>query len=292
MITAELDIKAVKQFVNDYFHADAELERVRSGVSTYVYRIRDKGCVYYLRVLPEDASFAPEAKAHEIMLEHGVSVPEPLYYEHKNKIIGKSVMLTSEIPGQSINSDIGGAARILFEAGKQLAIINNISVDGFGLIDRNVRDHLAGEKSTFRMYYYDNLYSNIYALGQYGFDGERIKWMLDVAFEMLNTSDSRLVHGDFDDTHIYHRDGSYTGMIDFGEIRGSHALYDLGHYKLHDGNNGFAHLSKGYNEIHKLTPDDYILINYLALFVGISRSKYEHYRKLIKNQLMNMRGRM
>jgi aminoglycoside phosphotransferase (APT) family kinase protein len=290
MITTELDINAIKQFVDGYFHADVALERVKSGVSTYVYRIHNKGDTYYLRVLPEDTSYAAEAKAHEIMLGYGVNVPKPLYYEHKNSVIGKSIMLTSEIAGECIAGDEEYVSRVLHEAGKQLAAINSINVDGFSWIDRSVYTRLAGEKQTFHEYYYDKLYSDIGALGQYGFDAEHIKGMLDEAFKILDTDDSRLVHGDFDDTHIFHIGGLYSGFIDFGEVRGSHVLYDLGHYKLHDSHNGFAYLSEGYSEIHKLTSEDRTKIDYLALFVGISRSKYEHYRNLIRKQLLKMKG--
>jgi hypothetical protein len=205
MITEELDISAVEQFADGYFLADVELERVKSGSSTYVYRIRHKGTVCYLRVLQEDASFAAEAKAHKIMLEYGVSLPESLYFEHKNEAIGKSIMLTSEIPGKCISGNEDDAPQILFEAGKQLAVINSIGVVGFAWIDRSIYNTLAGEKPTFREYYYDALYSDIDALGQYGFDIKSIRGMLNDAFEMLDSSDSRLVHGDFDNTHIYQR---------------------------------------------------------------------------------------
>lgn len=111
------------------------------------------------------------------------------------------------------------------------------------------------------------------------------------AYLLLETSDAYLAHGDFDDSHIFHYNGQYTGIIDFGEIRGSHHLYDLGHYRLHDNIGGFRHLVKGYNEIKTLVQEDYAKIDYLALFVGLRRSKYEHYRNLIKKQLDVIKGK-
>jgi Ser/Thr protein kinase RdoA (MazF antagonist) len=44
-----------------------------------------------------------------------------------------------------------------------------------------------------------------------------------------------LAHGDFDPSHIYQHQGSYSGIIDFGEIRGAGCWYDLAHVRLHDG---------------------------------------------------------
>lgn len=50
----------------------------------------------------------------------------------------------------------------------------------------------------------------------------------------LHGDDARLAHGDLDLIHIYQDKGEYTGIIDFGEIRGADRLYDLGHFNLHD----------------------------------------------------------
>lgn len=291
MISEELDINKVKEFTTNYFRTDVEIERMTSGVSTYVYRIKNDGKTYYLRVLPEDASFAAEAMAHRVMLKRGISVPEPLYFEHRNNLLCKSVMITGEIPGNHINYNDTGIENVLYEVGKQLALINSIKVDGFSWINRRIYNSLAGEKRTFSEYYYERLYTDIDMLLQYGFYTDNIKALLDNAFSMLNTDAAFLAHGDFDVSHIFQNNGQYTGIIDFGEIRGSHYLYDLGHFKLHDEGNCFIHLANGYNEVHKLTPEDYLKIDFLALFIGIGRSKYEHYRKLVKRQLSIMNNK-
>lgn len=54
---------------------------------------------------------------------------------------------------------------------------------------------------------------------------------------MPGSSGAHLAHGDFDGTHIYidPDNGTFTGIIDFGEIRGTDLVYDLGHLLLHDG---------------------------------------------------------
>jgi aminoglycoside phosphotransferase (APT) family kinase protein len=44
-----------------------------------------------------------------------------------------------------------------------------------------------------------------------------------------------LAHGDFDVTpSFYCHDGRYSGLIDFGKIRGTEPTFDLGHFLLHD----------------------------------------------------------
>jgi len=305
MITNDIDINIVKQVVKNYLQADVEIERMKSGSSTYVYCVKFGTQTYYLRVLPEDISFAAEAKAHKIMLEHGINVPSPIYFEHKNSLLNKSIMLTSEIPGCPLDKGSKNKADILIHAGKQLALINSIGVDGFSWVDRSNFIKLTGEKRTFNDYYYDTLYSDIAFLQKYGFDIDKIKLIMDKAYPILETTDAFLVHGDFDISHIYCTEcmdeqrhtwmefapratspaGYYSGIIDFGEIRGSHYLYDLGHFKLHEDFDSFQHLAKGYNNVKNLTADDYIKIDYLALFVGLGRGKYESYRGRIKKQL-------
>ena len=293
MITTELDINLVTQAARYIFRADVAPERVKSGWSTYVYRVAHGGQSYYLRVLPEDASFAAEAKAHEILLAHGVTVPKPLYFEHKNELLGKSVMLTSEIPGRCLKKSV---PKVLFEAGRQLALINSIPVEGFDWIDRSNYDHLTGVKQSFKSYYYDDhyyygaLYEVIEATREYGFDADRIKAAMDAAFPSLDTEQAWLSHGDFDNTHIFHRRERYTGIIDFCGVQGSHRLRDLGHYRLHDDHGGFRHLLRGYQELHPLTEEDMVKIECLALFVGIGRARNgsKHYRRLVIRQLGRM----
>jgi len=288
MITDEIDIKLVEQVANNYFQAPVFVERVKTGVSTYVYRVVYEGKSIYLRVLPENTSFAIEAKAHSTMLNLGVNVPIPIYLEHKNDLLGKSIMLTSEISGQCIDridrydSD---TADVLFTAGKQLAIINSIRVDGFSWINGDINDVFVGEKQNFYDYYYEKLHSDIDLLQDYGFNIGEIKTAVDKAYTILETDTAYLAHGDFDNSHIFYKDGCYTGIIDFGEIRGSHRLYDLGHYKLHDAIGGFSSLLEGYKSICAVTDEDVERIDYLALFVGLGRSKYQHYRNLIQKQL-------
>lgn len=70
-----------------------------------------------------------------------------------------------------------------------------------------------------------------------------------------------LAHGDFDATHIYAdpKSHAYTGIIDFGEIRGADPLYDLGHLLVHAtdafGSEVFDTVLIGYRERVDLPED-------------------------------------
>src|SRR5207249_1740511 len=90
----------------------------------------------------------------------------------------------------------------------------------------------------------------------------------------LDVQHACLAHGDFDVTHIYQEDGRYTGIIDFGEIRGADAPYDLGHFNLHDGETRpqpvLPYLLEGYSDVVPLPPDHEWRISLLSLLNGVS----------------------
>jgi aminoglycoside phosphotransferase (APT) family kinase protein len=114
---------------------------------------------------------------------------------------------------------------------------------------------------------------------------ERLVYQYD---SYLNSEDGCLAHGDFDPTHIYQNEGRYTGIIDFGEIRGTDRWYDLGHFHMRDGERlPFrleAPLVRGYGEIMPL-PSDYeqrirftsALINMRALARSLQKRPPDQY---------------
>lgn len=84
-------------------------------------------------------------------------------------------------------------------------------------------------------------------------------------------------------THIYQKQGRYSGIIDFGEIRGTHALYDLSHFRVHDGEMLpillFPYLLEGYYEMTAL-PHDYeqriVLTSLLITIRTLARAMKRH----------------
>ncbi len=269
----------VKQIVNGFFKEFVDLERVRKGTSTYVYRVRAGSESYYLRICSElQASFAAEVQVHEKLIAAGVNVPKVVHFEQKNELIGLSLMIVGEIPGSDVETtNLHGERsrkQVLVDAGKQIAMINQVTVDGFGEIRPDVHARLTAKFKTFREYCYENLSRDISALAGYNFsDHERkvVRDFLETGFQFMNNEGPHLVHGDFDLSHIFHREGKYTGIIDFGDIQGSGLLYDLGHFKVHDVIGGTELLLTGYDEVRQITPQDYLIVTLWALFVGVRR---------------------
>ncbi|SFL56946.1 Predicted kinase, aminoglycoside phosphotransferase (APT) family [Paenibacillus sp. 1_12] len=277
----------VTQVLREYLKSAAlKIDRVLTGVSTYVYRVQLDENTYYLRILPEqDKSFGVEVHVHSLLRQKGVHVPEVIYFEHHNDTLGMSIMLVKEIVGSQINdcSSINEYEDIVIEAGKQLAVINQIKVDGFGWIKRGTEETgttLEGEKHFVHDYIYEFMDEDLFLLSENLFSKRDISLITDIfhsGSSLMSRHESFLIHGDFDYSHIFFHNGKFTGIIDFGEIQGNSPLYDLGHFKLHDGQSqsqrylGFNSLVKGYNEVRELSKNDQLEIDFWALWVGVRR---------------------
>jgi len=257
------------------------VERVTGGVSTRVYRLRLDGEKLYLRVLPEEgASFAPEATAHRLARATGARVPDIMYLHPCHPEIGRSVMVTSEILGEPVwRRPFDDATReILREAGRDLARVNSVQVGGFGWIRRDAEadDHLLGEHTSQRAFALEYLETDLAALARHGLscgEADAIRAVIARRDDWLDGERARLAHGDFDVTHIFQRNGRYTGIIDFGEIRGADTLYDLGHFRAHDGETlpalALPYLLAGYAEIAKLPDEAPLRITLASLLITL-----------------------
>ncbi len=256
------------------------VKRVEEGVSTYVYRIVGENEVFYLRILPEEgASFVPEARVHELLRERGVKVPEVVYVDHFNEIVGHSVMVTTEIAGEHVGRRTvdRDTRNVLIEAGRDLAIINSVQVNGFGWIKRERAEavDLEADQGSFRAFALEDFDARLSAMGSLFRGGEitAIHETIERYDSWLDVDRAWLAHGDFDVTPIFQQDGRYTGIIDFGEIRGGDLFYDLGHFRLHDGETlpdmVLPYLLEGYGQVTPLPPDHKRRISFSSLLIGV-----------------------
>ncbi len=259
-------------------------ERVEEGISTYVYRIHSNNKIFYLRLLPEiGASFAPEVFVHQLLRAKGVRVPDVVYYEHYNEVLQQSLMLTTEIQGTHLGhcSSQKDQKIILREAGRDLALINSTPVKHFGWIHRDYSNvmRLEAEFRSFRAFIYEHLENDLLLLEKSRMlrsgDVAAISSILERYDAWLNEEQAWLAHGDFDVTHIYQQQGHYTGIIDFGEIRGANSFYDLGHFCMHDGetlpNLVLPYLLEGYKEVIALPQDYELRLRFSSLLIAIRR---------------------
>jgi aminoglycoside phosphotransferase (APT) family kinase protein len=301
MRKSNVDLVALQGLVGHIFPppGGCAVERTAEGVSTQVYRIRRGDEVFYLRVAEVcDASLAPEVCVHELLRERGVKVPDIVYFEPFDARLQRSIMVTTEIRGEHVGQRRvdGDTKEVLRAAGRDLAVINSVPVEGFGWIkrDKSVVIRLEAEHTTHRDFALEHLDEHLTLLSEKVLTRAEIVELRTIINRLeawLDVQHACLAHGDFDVTHIYQEDGRYTGIIDFGEIRGADAPYDLGHFNLHDGETlpqpVLPYLLEGYSDVVPLPPDHEWRISLLSLLNGVSalartlrRSPNEYQRHL------------
>jgi hypothetical protein len=261
--------------------AISAVEPVTDGRSTRIYRFIRGAEVFYARVLPEEgASFAPEAAAHLALRRRGVNVPDVVYWEDLNPLVGRSVMITTAISGQAIahSPTPGALSRIARSAGCDLALLNALHVDGFGWINRALPadSELRADLPTERAFMLAELDSSLATLRSVALtpcQTDDIRSAVSGHEAQLDATHARLAHGDFDATHIFSHRGNYTGIIDLGEIRGASLYYDIVHFRFHDGETLpvmlLPYLLEGYQEISTLTPDAEWRLALASLLIGV-----------------------
>lgn len=252
--------------------------RVQEGVSTPVYRLVRGEETFYLRAseTPE-ASMAPEVAVHAVLGAAGVALPEVVTYDPFAPEIGRSIMVVRQVPGKPLSNaaERRQAEAVATEAGRQLATINQVVVDGFGWITRGPVPvwPLQGELASQRHFVLSDLDERGEVLAGLTV-GERDGVEAAIDGELDHTvHQGKLAHGDLDPTHIFHIASHLTGIIDLGEIRGTSWYYDLAHFYLRDGEllgfGLFGHLVHGYEEVTPLPGDVQALLRGAAILITV-----------------------
>jgi Ser/Thr protein kinase RdoA (MazF antagonist) len=258
--------------------ADVVSVEAASDRLVVVYRAHVDDAVFYLRVAERPGQdLTTDAQILDRLRALGARVPAVVAAEPAPRELPLSYMIVTEIPGGSLaqagtDDQARMAARL---AGRDTAIINSVSVAGFGWVQRNGAQQLTAELKSygdFAVSYLPEAWPG---------------WLADV-FERQHLAalgslieaerhrplgSGHLAHGDLDVTHIYIDDGAYTGIIDFGEIRGTEQTFDLGHFQLHDGETRttelFDSFLAGYAEVTPLTEDHREAIRVSAILLGL-----------------------
>ena len=175
-------------------------------------------------------------------------------------------MIETEIKGLALSrSSLPGEVleRSAMEAGRDLARINNLTVEGFGWVKANPAQptRLRAKWPTWRAFALESREADLAYLRKHVLKAQEsveLERVVARADSWLDTEQGCLAHGDFDTTHVFQDHGRYTGIIDFGEVRGTGRWYDLAHFRIRDGAlppyQLFPALERGYQEITPLSP--------------------------------------
>lgn len=235
-------IEHVEQLVHRWFpQGSVTVERMESGGSTPVYRLTSRGETTYLRLAEEPGEERKgEVAAHSLALAVGVSVPAILRFEAAPHELDRSATLTAAMPGIPLTELNGPIPDATINAiATDLARFNALPVQGYGWIDGVTPEgRLYAEHST-RSAWVREYRSAAATVEAAKILPEAVAVTLSAAIREWSDRPDRqpacLAHGDFDPSHIYVDpvDGTYQGLIDLGEIRGTDPLYDLGHLLAH-----------------------------------------------------------
>ncbi len=258
--------------------------RAETGGSTPVYQVTTEGETLFLRLAEEPGERRDaEVAVHRLLRARGVAVPGILSWEPDPPELDRSAVLTTAMPGQPLGQCPDLPAETiqiaLKAAGRDLARINRIPVRGYGWADTtDPRDDTPIAEHATRTLWtaeYARTTEEILAAGLLsgGFASE-LERAIDRWLTVPDPGPSSLAHGDFDPTHIFvSASGEYTGIIDFGEIRGADPLYDLGYVMLHDQQAAQAPILPailaGYREVTPLPEDVLPLIRDQAIAIGV-----------------------
>jgi Ser/Thr protein kinase RdoA (MazF antagonist) len=257
--------RALEALLARVFGSAVTFERTAQGVSTQVYRVFHGDEVFYLRIAEEpDDNLETDAHLHQELRQRGVKVAEVIHVNPFDDDIGRSTMVTTAVAGTAVES----AASVIEAAGADLAVINQVPVRGWGFVRRLGRgwpmlaaypDHVSFSASSLPSPWPGRLADL--------FDPAELA-VIEALLPEERTGPAVLNHGDFDLTQIFHDGGHYTGLIDFGEIRGAEPFFDLGHFALHHDAE-LAALLAGYQRVRPLPADHHRSIRRSAILLGV-----------------------
>jgi aminoglycoside phosphotransferase (APT) family kinase protein len=254
------------------------IEAASGGRAVVVYRATADGVRYYLRLAEEPGQdLTTDATILERLRALDVRAPGIVAVSAATAAFPRSWMIMTEVPGRSIaqGGTEGGARRAATAAGRDVAVMNSMPVAGFGWLRRDGSAQLTAELPTYRQFVVSYLPAPWPGRLAELFDHR----LLDALLALATAEQGRpfraghLVHGDLDVTHIYSHDGRYSGIIDFGEMRGADPYFDLGHFLLHDGETRparlFSYFLNGYREVNPLPDGCRQEIRVSAILLGL-----------------------
>jgi aminoglycoside phosphotransferase (APT) family kinase protein len=248
------------------------------GRVVVVYRAAVDGVRHYLRLAEKPGQdLTTDALVLERLRTLGVRVPGVVAAAPPTAAFPRSWLIMTEVPGRSIAEGSTGeqARQAAMAAGRDAAVINSVPVSGFGWLQRDGSEQLTGELPSYRQFAVSYLPRPWPGRLSDVFDQ---RW-LDALHALAAGEQDRplrgghLVHGDLDVTHIYCHAGRYSGIIDFGEMRGADPYFDLGHFLLHDGETWpgrlFSSFLKGYRQVSPLPDGCRAAIRCSAILLGL-----------------------
>ena len=279
----ETDIdKFASEVQNNHGYATWSSTRVQEGVSTSVYLLEQNFVQLFLRILGTEQKPSLETFVHTELAKFGVPVPKVLFHHDADRDCPHGYMIVEHIGGSSLEKateglDQAATKDILRQAGKAIAVMQAIPIEGYEHIASINNDTLVGRSSDLGAYIAKQKrdLDHLEALGEFNVKESAIlKGLLQSAEMLFQNLPPVFAHGDMRTFHIFCQDSQFTGFIDFGGIRGASTMYDLANFKVFHPK-FFPYLLEGYLE-HTTTPDNWRDLLYAEAAMILIKKNYRH----------------
>jgi hypothetical protein len=135
----DVDGPALEAILRRVLGPGLRVARTRGGVAGQMYRVQAAGRVLYVRIAEEaHEDLSVDAALLEHLRAEGLQVPPVVHVEPFDQALGRSVLIMGEIAGEPLAQcrDERAARRVARAAGRELAVLNGVVVDGFGWVQR------------------------------------------------------------------------------------------------------------------------------------------------------------
>ena len=210
------------------------LTPLAGSVSNQDFMVRTAAADFVLKI-GDGRELAAEAWACERVRAAGVAVPEIVAFEPSPVSLTRPFLLMRRLPGAGLDSTPHHA---FVEAGRQLRLVHSIRAEGYGfLADTDpVDDAWSGPHATWNAFtdaapncLGELVDRHVISAGL----AQRIGAALDrFASAVRFDKPGVLLHGDLKPPHVFAEDGSFVGLIDWGDVAVGDPRYDLARFSI------------------------------------------------------------
>lgn len=248
--------KVIRKATN---HEPVKIEKLLKGEANEVYNVTvDNGTEVILRISRDAFNpFIAERWAMDESKKYGVPVADVLYVGEE-EVESKNIYfcVLSKIEGIPLEEDLrknddAFMKNILIQTGHFLSLIHNVKTQGYGHI---IATEGKGQQPSFHdyiMYRVGNLDKYIASGKKYDISSSDITQTkeLILSHRHLFQDVPILAHGDMGAKHIMVKDDKVTGIIDFGNMRGSFPVHDFVWWDIWKNNKQHLEwLQEGYDD--------------------------------------------
>jgi|GEM_PF-4245043 len=225
------NIQEIKFYLESHSFFVADIKPIiNSGVSSNVfYLLMKDGSTKYLKISHDNKlDYSVQKFVVDTLISLGIKAPKIIYVEPLEGISGKHLLILEALEGV-----IATPLEIISNVdviSSQLSIINSFDIPGFGTIKYD-NGSLSGEFNSYYDYFLNSFGEYTTFISPYinvntDYFSKLLHKIEKLLLESKTLTRGRLVHRDIPG-HIYIKNGEFTGIIDFDDIKSCTPFYDI-----------------------------------------------------------------